>query len=277
MTGPGASPDDMPNLPWPRRGTSPAEDGALDALLGRAALPPGAAENLAPVAELLTALTAPASSVELATERTALAAFRETFRASPAPLLRRWRPRMLTSLLTAKMAAAAFAAVSLGGVATAAYTGSLPDSAQDFAHDTIGAPPAHAHGSPGNSKVHPSPSHTPVGPDATGSAAYGLCNAWAHAKQNGQAAEHSVAFRNLTAAAGGADQVEAYCATVAQPGTTPTGTPSAHPTHPTGKPTSMPSQANTDHPTGKPTSMPSQANTDHPTGPPASPGGGNRP
>ena len=51
-----------------------------------------------------------------------------------------------------------------------------------------------------------------VGPDATGAARAGLCQAW----QAGQGAEHgrredSVAFQALVDAAGGADKVAAYC------------------------------------------------------------------
>ena len=54
-----------------------------------------------------------------------------------------------------------------------------------------------------------------MGPDATGAARAGLCRAW----QAGQGADHgrkldAVAFQALTNAAGGADQVAAYCAEV---------------------------------------------------------------
>lgn len=45
------------------------------------------------------------------------------------------------------------------------------------------------------------------GPDATGSAAYGLCNAWS----NGGLPDHSTAYGALEAAAGSADEVEEYC------------------------------------------------------------------
>lgn len=46
-----------------------------------------------------------------------------------------------------------------------------------------------------------------VGPDATGPAAFGLCNAWGR----GGLGEASTARRSLEAAAGGAGAVEAYC------------------------------------------------------------------
>lgn len=51
------------------------------------------------------------------------------------------------------------------------------------------------------------------GPDATGPAAYGLCQAWAEQADPGEKAERGVPpFRNLAAAAGGADRVADYCA-----------------------------------------------------------------
>src|SRR5207302_1272489 len=83
-----------------------------------------------------------------------------------------------TSLLTAKAAAAAAAAaaVALGGVAAAAYTGTLPTPAQQFAHSVIGAPspqPSHRPGTPQPSYGPGTPQATPartdaVGPDAAG-------------------------------------------------------------------------------------------------------------
>ncbi|WP_404386480.1 hypothetical protein LL946_07880 [Knoellia locipacati] len=66
----------------------------------------------------------------------------------------------------------------------------------------------------------PTASRSPVGPDATGPAAFGLCRAWAnHAKHDDgkERAAGSVAMRNLAEAAGGESKVEAYCATVPHP------------------------------------------------------------
>jgi hypothetical protein len=162
---------------------------------------------------------------------------------------------LLTSLLSTKLAAAAAAGVvTLGGVTAAAYAGVLPASVQKLAHNALGAPSAHANAH----LAHPA---TPVGPDGTGHAAYGLCTAYAHKKAHGSAAEKAVAFRNLTAAAGGAAKVMAYCSGVSLPGTNPPGhlasrradKPSTHSSHsqashPNGKPAS--------HPSGKPTSTP---------------------
>lgn len=153
---------------------------------------------------------------------------------------------MISTLIGAKLGAAlAAGAVSFGAVGAAAYTGVLPAGLQNLAHTTVGAPAAN-HGKSADHKPADSTAKTAVGPDAKGPAAFGLCTAWAHVQAHGQAADKSVAFRNLATAAGGATKIAAYCATVPHPGATATGQPA---THPTGKPSS--------HPTGKPTPLPS--------------------
>lgn len=177
---------------------------------------------------------------------------------------------MLDRLPSPKIAAAlATGVLSLGGLGAAAYASALPDTAQDVAHHVIGAPAAH----PGKGSDHApeqagAPMSTPAGPDATGAAAFGLCTAYAHS--DGHGAEASVAFASLATAAGGADKIEAYCATVAHPGSSASqpsavpshavGAPSTLPAHPTGRPTTLPP-----HPTGQPSSLPA-----HPTGQPSS-------
>ena len=129
----------MANSPQPQRQDwSAVTDADLAALLtGKA----GAAPGLRPVADILAALTAEASTGELTGEARALAAFR---RRVGTPALRRaarWTPAGLTSWLGAKVAAAATAAaLVLGGAATAAYANVLPAPIQRFAHETIGAP-----------------------------------------------------------------------------------------------------------------------------------------
>lgn len=59
----------------------------------------------------------------------------------------------------------------------------------------------------------PAPTSDGGGPDATGPAAYGLCNAFS----NGGLNETSTAFAALAEAAGGESGIEGYCATVAAP------------------------------------------------------------
>jgi len=80
---------------------------------------------------------------------------------------------------------------------------------------------------------------TPVGPDVTGPAAFGLCTAWDHAKTSGNAAEKSIAFRNLAAKGGDAAGIDAYCATVAKPGADGTDSDTA------GKPSPLPGAGTT--------------------------------
>lgn len=244
-------------------------DTALDALLAGDSLTQDTAAGLQPVAALLAALTAPPEGSELAGHARVLAQFRrgDGMPIHSHPTVRR-RPRLLTSLLSAKAAAAAAAAaVALGGAATAAYAGALPAPAQQFAHNAIGAPSPNPSHSPASQQA-----ATPSGPDATGPAAFGLCTAYTHAKAHGTASQQAVAFRNLAAAAGGPAHIAAYCATVPHPGSSHAAAsdPASHaPSHPTGKPSShptgKPSSAPASHPTSKPSSLP----TNHPTSKPA--------
>ena len=178
---------------------------------------------------------------------------------------------MWSTLLGAKVGAAmAAGVVSFGAVGAAAFTGNLPPAAQHFAHDTITslAPDSGDsadHGKSADAKEKAAEkkdkaadgTKTGVGPDAAGPAAFGLCTAWAHVEKKGQVAEKSVAFRNLAAAAKGANQtITAYCFTVTSAHVTETGKSA---THSTGKPSS--------HPTGKPSSHPTGNSSSHPTGP----------
>jgi len=266
------------------------EERSFDALLSGAPLPPEAPADSRLLGDLMSALTAPAAAEELA----GFAGARAAYTARRAPGFHgtslRWRPPMLDRLPSSKIAAAlATGVLSLGGLSAAAYAGALPDSAQDVAHHMIGAPATHpGKGGSLSPEEAGAPTSTPVGPDATGVAAFGLCTAYAHA--NGHAAERSVAFANLATAAGGADQIAAYCATIAHPGSSAsqtgapsaapsfalgapstlpghaTGRPSTLPAHPTGKPSTLPGKPSTlpAQPTGKPSTLPA-----HPTGKPS--------
>jgi hypothetical protein len=165
---------------------------------------------------------------------------------------------LLASLLSARAAAAAVVvALGLGGFATAAFVGKLPEPAQQFAHHAFGAPSAHGTHATG---THPSATARPAGPDATGPAAFGLCNAWTHAKAHGTGTQQAVAFRNLAAAAGGTGKVAAYCAAVPHPGAAsshgahPNGPPAAHPNGPPASHPHGPDSHAAPHATGKPSS-----------------------
>jgi hypothetical protein len=195
-------------------------DRLLDGWLDPASAPPGYGR----LARLLAAVTAKAAPEELAGERLAMASFAAAMRSHP-PTLSPRRTAVPRKVLTMKAATAALVAVlSLGGVAAAA-SGLLPDQASpvaDQAPATTGADAA-AHGlgqaaaaNPGGAANAGSAAgqgrESAVGPDVTGAARAGLCRAW----QAGQGGEHgrrmdAVAFQALVDAAGGADQVAAYC------------------------------------------------------------------
>lgn len=150
----------MPNIPQPQRQDEPVvTDADLAALLaGTTDAPPG----LWPVADVLAALTAEPTSMELTGEASALAEFRRQAGA-PVPAQRARRSTAgFTSRFGVKAGASVTAvAVILGGGAAAAFADVLPAPIQRLAHEAIGAPippprhdlPAHsrpgAHGRPG--------------------------------------------------------------------------------------------------------------------------------
>jgi hypothetical protein len=123
-----------------------------------------------------------------------------------------------------------------GGAGVAAYTGTLPAAAQQAAHDVIGAPLPKTNGtasptadptSEPTASTTASPSatasakSTPVGPDATGPAAFGLCTAFAQGLN-----VSSTAYASLVSAANGASNIATYCATIPAPGQS-----ASHPQH----------------------------------------------
>lgn len=159
---------------------------------------------------------------------------------------------MLTSLLASKIAiVAAASSMVVGGTAAAAYAGALPAGLQDLAHQTIGAqatgadlpeadssddatddssddatddPTDDATDDAGDDTADDAGDEptdgatdtpkTGVGPDATGPAAFGLCNAYGH----GGLSANSVAYASLVKAAGTEADLATYCATVVHPG-----------------------------------------------------------
>jgi hypothetical protein len=276
---------EMPELPRDDH-ELPVDPWTLEGLLGHEPLDVDlAAPGVSELAALVAAARTPAHRSELVGESAAVAAFiaaRDNGISSTST--RHRRTSVLSTLLASKLAlAAAAGAVTLSGVSAAAFTGTLPDSAQALAHRVVGAPAAgddvtdgdtDATGDETLATVETSetskPSATPVGPDATGSAAFGLCTAYTAQLRSGQTPDQSsVAFRNLAAAAGGPDGVVAYCTTVmtAHSASHPTGSPTSHPTgsptsHPTGSPTTHPGSSDPSHasdrtrPTGSPTTHP---------------------
>jgi hypothetical protein len=276
---------DMPEnlIPFPHRGPSLSGE-VVDQLLAEDAVSTDASADVTPLADLIAALRAPGQPSELSGESAAVSAFSLAMSAGAQHETR--RRKVLGPLLGAKIAlAAVIGSLAMGGVAAAAYSGSLPEGIQDFAHDTIGAP--HSQGqvaqeaddqgeddasepadepTDAENSASESPDgtkSTPVGPDATGPAAFGLCTAFAHSKSHEGANQHSVAYRSLLSAATDAGQtVEEYCATIPHPGSQPsaTATPSGG-AEPTGVPSVRASAKHSSHHTGKPAS--------HPTGAPS--------
>ncbi len=198
----------MPNFSWlSRRDASAIEDAALAALLSGTEAPGDLPAGLQPAADVVAALRARPASDELVGENVALAEFRARVGVSdPAGQRHRRRPSLLTSLASAKaVAAAAVVAIAVGGVATAAYAGALPSSAQRIAHELIDAPQGHKTATttsdtkPANSRPH---HHFKVP---------ALCVAFFRAEQHGTAAQKKAAFEKLEKAAGGANKIAAYC------------------------------------------------------------------
>jgi hypothetical protein len=238
-------------------------DTAMAALLAGADLPAGAAPELRPLAQALAELRGQPASDELTGEADTLAAFRQQFSAPGTGYRPQARNRPpLPRRLPAKAAAAAAVILGLGGAATAAYAGSLPPVVQRLAHDILGAP------APGGQPAS-RPSLTGPGP-----ATYGLCTAWARAREHGTGQQRAAAFRKLAAAAGGAGNVTAYCATATPSGTPPLHRPTALPTpHGSGKPAALPTPRGSGKPTalpmprgsGKPTALPTPRGSGKPT------------
>jgi len=119
-----------------------------------------------------------------------------------------------TALISSKIALAALgvAAVAVGGTAAVAATGNLPEASQGIVHtaSAMPDPTTSATAETADSTEAPNPTSTPKGPDATGSAAFGLCNAFTH----GGLGSNSTAYKSLLTAASGAANVAAYCDTV---------------------------------------------------------------
>jgi hypothetical protein len=208
MRGYGVPDDDMPNFSrLGRRDASAIEDAALAALLSGTEVPGDLPAGLQPAADVVAALRARPASDELVGETVALAEFRACVGVSdPIGQRRRRRPSLLTSLASAKaVAAAAVVAIAVGGVATAAYAGALPSSAQRIAHELIDAPQAHktATMTSATRPAHPRPRHHFKVPAA--------CIAFFRAERHGTAAQKAAAFSKLEKAAGGASKIAAYC------------------------------------------------------------------
>lgn len=255
----------MTRRSWHSRNTSPLDEVAAERLLRGQHPSVGASSDEQALAKLLAVASAPPSVHELSGEPRAVAAYIATRPASTGPrharhVLRRRRPVINSRVSHGVAAAAALGALTVGGVAAAAYTGSLPGSMQRLAHDHLGAPRQHPKPPATVASTHQTPtqtalrSHAPsdekgqpglnaVTPSARTSASRGssangirsqrylLCTAYTAARTKAQLDE---ALRQLTKAAGGHANVIEYCAPIWHTNQFPTdphdpANPSAHP------------------------------------------------
>ena len=123
----------------------------------------------------------------------------------------------LAMLLIGGVAAAATGLAPAAAERTPTQAPSLPDAPGNGAHGNGEAVTATLPDGPGAAAATKAsgldkPTDHPAGPDASGPAGQGLCQAWfaGQGDVHGQRAE-APAFQALAAVAGGADQVAAYC------------------------------------------------------------------
>jgi hypothetical protein len=228
---------------------------------------PAAADRDALV-RLLDLAAAPAQPAELVGREAAVRAISRAYRDAvrDAQTRRRHRHRR-RSLLSRALAAKAFAGLTvltLGGVAVAATTGSLPSPVQHGAHDLLSplgvtVPDSRAT-RPAEGREGPHPSATPSPSPTTGTgppvdpAMQGLCQVW-QAQQKGHTGKsmEATAFQTLVTAAGGAGKVPAFCAAVlAQPHS---GAPPSAKGRPA-KPSATPHKASASPPPSHPDRVP---------------------
>jgi hypothetical protein len=180
-----------------------------------------AGPDLRGLGRLLSAAAAPARPGELAGERAAVDGFRRAYRRPP----ERRRRRVAVALRRTAVVKAATGAVVLfvGGTALAAGTGSLPDPAQQSAHDLLGVPAprhhepggliggGHRDGTPTTRTTAPAATPTgstpsaPASPDLTQ-----LCQTYLAALAAHREPDPAVR-QQLTAAAGRPNKIAPYC------------------------------------------------------------------
>lgn len=209
--------DDVLPGEGPRDSGGPDDGRAVDDILdGRRRA--GTEDEMA-VDRLVRALRAPGTAEELRGLEATTAAFVAARAAAAAPVLTVVGGRPRRSVTAGIAVATALATVALGGVAAAAYTGSLPRPLQVVAHDVIGAPAApsdqQAAGPAAGSTTASRPS-SGSGPAVTpgAPALLGLCTAFRD-RGPSSAPTGSTAYRQLFAAARDAGTtIDGYCATV---------------------------------------------------------------
>ena len=228
------------------------------------------------VHRMLAAASARGIARELAGESTAVANFQAAQLRPVNPVRRRSVLKTAAAKLVAAkvVVGAAVAVAATGGLALAAATTHASGPANHDTRPAVAASGTHTTGPPSAKPDRPSPLPTRVSmsnpsgahpSSGTSQAAHGspspslvgLCTAYqAGVADNPGKAMDNPAFTALITAAGGKDNVTAYC-TAILPSPHPSGTPS----HPTASPSS--------HPT-EPSTHSGRAST-HPTAPPSTP------
>jgi hypothetical protein len=214
--------------------------------------------------DLLAAAAAPPRADELTDLPAAVAAFEAAGR-DDRPRVAAASVRRVFARSVAVKVAAGIAVVLFGGTALAAETGNLPDRSQQHAHNlfsALGVPPPSARATSATSPSAPAtpsptalPTPSPGGrtttPGQTSPATAGLCRSWVARQKNPKNKPiEGEALRKLTAAAGGEEQITAFCTALlgtdpAQTATPSPGTVVPTPSHPgngkgNGKPTPNP-------------------------------------
>jgi hypothetical protein len=193
-------------------------DAALDAAL-RGHRTAGEHPGLDRVADAMNALRRPDATHDHVGHAAAMAAYQERFAGRRASAAGPRRVVLVSSAAGLKLlATAGGSAVALGAVATVLFATSLGPGPGP---QTVPVASGSATTAQGKASATDSEDGEGKGPDATGPAAFGLCNAWSNHLAHGTAdekAESSPAFRNLAAAAGGRAKVTQYCAKVPHPG-----------------------------------------------------------
>jgi hypothetical protein len=217
-----------------------------DRLLSGRVAPGDAPPGYAPIAQAVQQVMASPRAVDPAREAATLASVVRVLRSNShlqAPVRRR---SLRARVLTVK-AAAIGATMVFGVTAAAAATDTLPAPVQRAVSDAashvgVSIPKQHHHPN-SNADGPQGTAGTAKGPDATGSAKYGLCTAYAHGDTATNPDSHkndSVAFVNLQKAAAEAGMsVADYCKTATRPG----GGNSTATTGPGETPTTPPSTA----------------------------------
>ncbi|WP_020521506.1 hypothetical protein [Catelliglobosispora koreensis] len=183
---------------------------------------------------LLSSAAGPALPGELAGESAAVAAFLAA-RRNPMQ-----RPHRLRRMLVLKVSAVV-ALVTAGGLAFASGTGIIPSPFRPTPVPTVSSPVPSVHPSAGSV----TPSAAPSASDEAAEMVKGLCHAYlAKSSEDRAKALESPAFERLVAAAGGANQVDAYCAALPdKPKPEKSHTPGNDGQVPGGRPSAPPSNA----------------------------------